>query len=206
MWLKYWPSWTQRESCCWLWMVIHSNYNVGFFGFNLDNVNLFLRTWLSTWRFFWEKKSSYNLKKLKNKSGFLKVLIVIFVFKCTSNSGFTGVYNSQAFCKNSSNYFVWLVCGGHYHSSFLFTDHLVCVCCMLMLKMLSYWNHLVLWIFPINVAFMSFTLSLHWSISQSMHVLSKHTSDREWKGTGNSVTQALVFIFHQLWWWYTIGS
>lgn len=77
--------------------------------------------------FFWGKKSSHNLKNIKNKSGFLKVLIVIFVFKCTSISGFTGVYNFQAFCKNSSNYFVWLVCRGHYHASFLFTDHLVCV-------------------------------------------------------------------------------
>lgn len=76
---------------------------------------------------FMGKKSSHNLKNSKNKSAFLQVLIVIFVFKCTQNSGVTGVYNFQAFCRNSSNCFVWLVCRGHYHTSFLFTDHLVCV-------------------------------------------------------------------------------
>lgn len=80
------------------------------------------------------------------------------------------------------------------------------VCCMLMLKMLSYGRHLVLWVFPVNITSMSFTLSLHWSISQSMHVLLKCTNGREREGTGNSAGQALVFIFHQLWWWYTVGS
>lgn len=39
-----------------------------------------------------------------------------------------------------------------------------------------------------------------------MHVLLKYTKDRERKETGNSAVQALVFIFHQLWWWYTVGS
>lgn len=54
-------------------------------------------------------------------------MIVIFVFKCMSNSGCTGVYNFQAFYKSSSNCFVWWVCRGHYYTSFLFTDHLVSV-------------------------------------------------------------------------------
>lgn len=49
------------------------------------------------------------------------------MFKCTSNSGCTGDYNSQAFYESSSKCFVWWVCRGHYYTSFLFAHHLVCV-------------------------------------------------------------------------------